>query len=75
MRRNKILKILSWNVNGLRAVLGKGFLDFLGEEQPDIMGIQENSEQPEVTVITPAYNEEKNLPLLYELLMGELTHN
>jgi exodeoxyribonuclease-3 len=35
------IKILSWNVNGLRAVLKKGFLDFLKNEKPDILGIQE----------------------------------
>jgi exodeoxyribonuclease-3 len=41
MQNQKILKILNWNVNGLRAVLNKGFIDFLREEQPDILGIQE----------------------------------
>jgi exodeoxyribonuclease-3 len=35
------MKILSWNVNGLRAVLRKGFLDWLHKEQPDILCIQE----------------------------------
>lgn len=35
------LKLLSWNVNGLRAVLKKGFLDFLTEEQPDVLCLQE----------------------------------
>jgi exodeoxyribonuclease-3 len=35
------MKILSWNVNGLRAVLKKGFLDFLQAENPDILGVQE----------------------------------
>lgn len=41
----KTLKIISWNVNGLRAVLKKGFLDFLAGEQPDILGIQETKLQ------------------------------
>jgi len=39
------VKILSWNVNGLRAVLKKGFLEFLEKEQPDILGLQETKLQ------------------------------
>lgn len=35
------MKILSWNVNGIRAVLKKGFLDFLKNEKPDILCLQE----------------------------------
>lgn len=35
------LKIISWNVNGIRAVLKKGFTDFLEKEQPDIICLQE----------------------------------
>jgi len=35
------MKILSWNVNGIRAVQRKGFLEWLGREKPDILGIQE----------------------------------
>jgi exodeoxyribonuclease-3 len=33
--------ILSWNVNGIRAVGKKGFVDFLNKKKPDILGIQE----------------------------------
>ena len=29
------MKLLSWNVNGLRACLKKGFLDFYRQEAPD----------------------------------------
>jgi exodeoxyribonuclease-3 len=39
------LKIISWNVNGLRAVLKKGFIDFLESQKPDILGIQETKLQ------------------------------
>lgn len=39
------LKIVSWNVNGLRAVLKKGFWDFLKTEKPHIFGIQETKLQ------------------------------
>jgi exodeoxyribonuclease-3 len=35
------LKIISWNVNGLRAVHKKGFLDWLAKDKPDILCIQE----------------------------------
>lgn len=34
-------KLISWNVNGLRAVLKKGFLDFLEAEQADVVCLQE----------------------------------
>ena len=39
------LKTLSWNVNGLRAVLRKGALAFLEQESPDIFCIQETKMQ------------------------------
>ncbi|MGB9882073.1 MAG: exodeoxyribonuclease III [Methanomassiliicoccales archaeon] len=35
------LRILSWNVNGLRAVLQKGFIEWLRSDNPDIICIQE----------------------------------
>jgi len=35
------LKLVSWNVNGFRAVLKKGFMDWLNDTQPDILGLQE----------------------------------
>jgi len=35
------MKILSWNVNGLRAAHKKGFLDWFVSESPDIMCVQE----------------------------------
>jgi len=35
------VKIVSWNVNGLRAVYKKGFLASLGKINPDIIGLQE----------------------------------
>ena len=41
------MKIISWNVNGIRAVLKKGFLDFIKKENPDIICIQETKAHPE----------------------------
>ncbi|MDQ7096444.1 exodeoxyribonuclease III [Desulfosporosinus sp. PR] len=35
------MKLISWNVNGLRSCLAKGFLDFFNEVQADIFCIQE----------------------------------
>ena len=35
------LKLLSWNVNGIRAQLKKGFLEWLEKESPDILCLQE----------------------------------
>lgn len=35
------MKIISWNINGLRAVLNKGFLDFLRTSQCDVICLQE----------------------------------
>ena len=41
------MKIISWNVNGIRAVLKKGFLEFISKENPDIICIQETKASPE----------------------------
>lgn len=35
------MKLVSWNVNGIRSILKKGFLDFVEKENPDILCIQE----------------------------------
>ena len=40
-------RILSWNVNGIRAVQKKGFLDFLAADSPDILCLQETKARPE----------------------------
>jgi len=40
-------KILCWNVNGIRAASGKGFLEWLHVESPDILCLQETKAQPE----------------------------
>ncbi|MBU5311304.1 exodeoxyribonuclease III [Tissierella carlieri] len=39
------MKLISWNVNGLRACVGKGFLDFFNEVDADIFCIQETKLQ------------------------------
>jgi exodeoxyribonuclease-3 len=41
------MRILSWNVNGLRAVQKKGFLPWVTREQPDVLCLQEIKARPE----------------------------
>jgi len=41
------VKILCWNVNGIRAVAAKGFLEWLDRESPDILCLQETKAQPD----------------------------
>ncbi len=41
------LKMVSWNVNGLRAVEKKGFLDLVNEFDADLLALQEIKAQPE----------------------------
>ncbi|MBS6882806.1 MAG: exodeoxyribonuclease III [Clostridiaceae bacterium] len=41
------MKLISWNVNGLRACVGKGFFSFMEAEQPDMLCLQETKLQPE----------------------------
>ena len=40
------MKWISWNVNGLRACMSKGFVDFLKQENPDVIALQETKMQP-----------------------------
>jgi len=39
------MKIISWNVNGLRAVIKKNFFEYIKNENPDIIGLQETKLQ------------------------------
>ncbi len=50
------MKLISWNVNGLRACVGKGFLDFLSLETPDIICLQETKLQAgQIDLDLPGY--------------------
>lgn len=40
------MKMISWNVNGIRACMQKGFVEFALGEQPDILALQETKMQP-----------------------------
>lgn len=41
------MRLVSWNVNGIRAIAGKGFVDELNKMDADIIGIQETKAQPD----------------------------
>jgi exodeoxyribonuclease III len=43
----KTIKLLSWNVNGIRAAYKKGFAEWLLTESPDILCVQETKVQPD----------------------------
>ena len=39
------MKLISWNVNGIRAAMKKGFLEFVEEASPDVLCVQETKMQ------------------------------
>lgn len=50
------MKFISWNVNGLRACMGKGFLDFFREADADIFCVQETKLQAgQIDLELPGY--------------------
>lgn len=51
-------KLISWNVNGLRACIGKGFMDFVAKEDADIFCIQESKLQAgQISLNLPGYHQ------------------
>lgn len=52
------MKCISWNVNGLRACIGKGFLDFFRETDADIFCLQETKLQAgQIDLDLPGYHQ------------------
>ena len=50
------MKLVSWNVNGLRAVINKGFMDFFNQVNADIFCIQETKMQEgQIEVVLDGY--------------------
>ena len=50
------MKLISWNVNGIRAALKKDFPNFVKKENPDILLLQETKARPQdVTLNFPEY--------------------
>lgn len=53
------MKLVSWNVNGIRAIAKKGFFEYLESESPDVLCIQETKaaeEQLDETLLTPPHH-------------------
>lgn len=51
------MRLVSWNVNGLRACINKGFLDFFNEMDADIFAIQEiKLQEGQIDLAIPVYN-------------------
>ena len=52
------MKLISWNVNGLRACLGKGFLDFFHQADADVVCLQETKLRPhQIELELPGYHQ------------------
>ena len=46
------MKLSSWNINGIRAAMDKGFRDYVIAETPDILCLQETKARPEQVDLT-----------------------
>ena len=52
------MKFISWNVNGLRGCMGKGFMDFFNEIDADIFCLQETKlSEGQIELDTPGYHQ------------------
>ncbi len=52
------MKLISWNVNGLRAIMGKNFMDFFNEADADIFCLQETKLQAgQIEMDLPGYHQ------------------
>ena len=52
------MRILTWNVNGLRACVGKGFLDFFNVADADIFCVQETKlQRGDIEIDLPGYHD------------------
>lgn len=52
------MKLISWNVNGLRAVMGKGFMDFFNEVDADVFCLQETKlQEGQIEMDLPGYHQ------------------
>lgn len=51
-------KLISWNVNGLRACVGKNFMDFFREVDADVFAIQESKlQEGQIQMNLPGYHQ------------------
>ncbi|MEM1084761.1 MAG: exodeoxyribonuclease III [Verrucomicrobiota bacterium] len=51
------MKLISWNVNGIRACLKKGLADFVSSETPEILCLQETKARSEQVDLPPAFDD------------------
>lgn len=52
------MKLVSWNVNGLRACLGKGFMDYFAASEADVFCLQETKlQEGQVELELPGYEQ------------------
>ena len=52
------MKLISWNVNGLRAAVGKGFLEYFQAADADIFSIQETKlQEGQIDLPTEGYHQ------------------
>lgn len=70
-----MMKMISWNVNGLRAAMGKGFMDFFRQQEADIFCLQETKlQEGQIQLDMPGYYqywnyaERRDIPALRYLL-------
>ena len=55
------MRLVSWNVNGLRACINKGFYDYFKESDADIFCLQETKMQPsQAGIISDGYDQYMN---------------
>jgi exodeoxyribonuclease-3 len=51
-----VMKLISWNVNGVRAAIKKGLLEFIAQTNPDVLCLQETKAHPaQVDFLLPDY--------------------
>ena len=58
-------KLISWNVNGIRAAEKKGFLDWLSASEADLVAVQETKASPDQ--LSPALLSSARVPGRLEL--------
>ena len=52
------MKLISWNVNGLRAIMGKNFMEFFNEADADIFCLQETKlQEGQIDMNLPGYHQ------------------
>ena len=52
------MKLVSWNVNGLRACLGKGFMNYFAASEADVFCLQETKlQEGQVELELPGYEQ------------------